>query len=119
MIYRPIRASEKDMGNSMHAHARLTLFLEHFCLFWARARERIILKTAVEDDKLTQSFESESLPSGGAFPFGNVRPLTEVILTQNLAPLYHLELPFLGLCKIVIGDLGKGLGLALALLEAK
>ncbi len=57
----------------------------------------IIPKTAVGDGKLTQSFGPESLPSGGPFTIWECAPLLKAILNQNLASLYHLEPPFLGL----------------------
>jgi len=75
----------------------MTLF-QIICLVQVTVHQgTIILKTAVEDDKLTQSFEPESLPGGTAFTFWECSVPLEAILAQNLASLYHLELPFLGL----------------------
>jgi hypothetical protein len=55
-----------------------------------------ILTTSIEG-ALAQSFEVESLLMGAPSPLGNDHLPSEAILPQNLASLYRLEPPFLGL----------------------
>jgi hypothetical protein len=56
-----------------------------------------ILETAVEDDKVMQDFELESLLMGGNHSQKVKAPPLEAIMAQKIASLYRLQLPFLGL----------------------
>jgi hypothetical protein len=54
------------------------------------------LETAVQDDKVMQNFDLQSLLIGGDHSQMVKAPLSEVIVDQKIASIYRLQLPFLG-----------------------
>jgi hypothetical protein len=56
----------------------------------------INLETAVQDDKVLQDFELESLLMGGDHSQKVKAPPSEAIMAQNFTSIYRLQLPFLG-----------------------